>query len=51
MSVHDSRKLPWLGGLVAALLIAVVLIVVVVHGTLQVINEFATQVDDTTYQP
>jgi hypothetical protein len=51
MGVCDSRKFPWLGGLVAALLIAAVLIVVVVRGTLQVINDFTTQVDDTSYQP
>ena len=40
-SVNDSRKFPWLGGLVAALLVAAVLIAVVVQGTLQVINDFA----------
>lgn len=49
--MNDSRKFPWLGGLVAALLVAVVLIAVVVHGTLQVINDFATEVTDTSYQP
>jgi hypothetical protein len=49
--VNDSRKLPWLGGLAAALVVAAVLIAVVVQGTLQVVNDFATQVDDTTYQP
>jgi hypothetical protein len=51
MGVNDSRKLPWLGGLAAALVVAAVLIAVVVQGTLQVVNDFATQVDDTTYQP
>lgn len=51
MDVNDSRKFPWLGGLVAALLVAAVLIAVVVHGTLHVINDFATQVGDTSYQP
>jgi hypothetical protein len=35
----------------AALLVAVVLIAVVVHGTLQAINDFATEVTDTSYQP
>ncbi|SOJ57021.1 hypothetical protein MSIMFB_04499 [Mycobacterium simulans] len=50
-SVNDSRKFPWLGGLVAALLVAAVLIAVAVEGTLQVVNEFATQVSDTSYQP
>lgn len=51
MSVNDSRKFPWLGGFVVAMLVATVLIAVVVQGTLQVINDFATQVADTTYQP
>ena len=51
MSVNDSRKFPWLGGLVAALLVASMLIAVVVQGTLQVINDFGTEVADTTYQP
>lgn len=50
-TVNDSRKFPWLGGLVAAVLIAVALIAVVAQGTLQVVNDFATQVADTTYQP
>jgi hypothetical protein len=50
-SVNDSRKFPWLGGLVAAVLITVVLIAVVIQGTLQVINDFATQVTDTSDQP
>ena len=49
--MNDSRKLPWLVGLAAALLVAAVLIAVVVQGTLQVINDFATQVGDTSYQP
>lgn len=51
--MNDSRKLPWLGGLAAAIMVAVVLIAVAVEGTLQVINDFATTqaVDDTTYQP
>lgn len=51
--MNDSRKLPWLGGLAAAIAIAVLLIGVAVEGTLQVINDFATTqaVDDTTYQP
>ena len=30
--VNDSRKFPWLGGLVAAVLLAVVLIVAVIQG-------------------
>lgn len=50
-SVNDSRKFPWLVGLVAALLVAAVLIAVVVQGTLQVINDFGTEVADTSYQP
>lgn len=52
-SVNDSRKLPWLGGLAAAIAVAVLLIGVAVEGALQVINDFATTqaVDDTTYQP
>ncbi|GAB4685178.1 hypothetical protein MOKP106_32680 [Mycobacterium avium subsp. hominissuis] len=49
--MNDSRKFPWLGGLVAAVLVATGLIAVAVHGTLQVINDFATQADDTSYQP
>ena len=49
--MNDSRKFPWLGGLVAALLVAGVLIAAVIQGTLQVINDFATQVGDTSYQP
>ena len=51
VAVNDSRKFPWLGGLMAAVLLAVVLIAVVVHGTLHVINDFATEVTDTSYQP
>ena len=35
----------------AAVLLAVVLIAVVVHGTLHVINDFATEVADTSYPP
>jgi len=50
-SVNDSRKLPWLVGLAAALPVAAVLIAVVVQGTLQVINDFATQVTEASYQP
>ena len=49
-SMNDSRKFPWLGGLVAAVLITVVLIAVVIQGTLQVIDDFGTQ-DADTYQP
>ena len=49
--MNDSRKLPWLVGLAAALLVAAVLIAVVVQGTLQVINDFATQVTEASYQP
>ncbi|ETB37425.1 MULTISPECIES: hypothetical protein [Mycobacterium avium complex (MAC)] len=51
--MNDSRKLPWLGGLAAAIVVAVLLIGVAVEGTMQVINDFATTqaVDDTTYQP
>ena len=51
MRVNDSRKFPWLGGLVAALLVAAALIAVVVHGTIAVINDFATQIADSSYQP
>jgi hypothetical protein len=51
MSVNDSRKFPWLGGLVAALLVAVVLIAAVFNGAMHVINDFATDVADTSYQP
>jgi hypothetical protein len=50
-SVNDSRKFPWLVGLIAALLIATVLIAMVAQGTLQVINDFGTQVSDTSYEP
>jgi hypothetical protein len=35
----------------AALLVAVVLIAEVVHGTLHVINNFTIEVTDTSYQP
>lgn len=51
--MNDSRKLPWLGGLAAAIVVAVLRIGVAVEGTMQVINDFATTqaVDDTTYQP
>ena len=49
--MNDSRKFPWLGGLMAALLVAAVLITVVAYGTLHVINDFATEVTDTSYQP
>ena len=51
MSVNDSRKFPWLGGLVAALLVAVVLIAAVFNGAMHVINDSATEVADTRYQP
>ena len=51
VAVNDSRKFPWLGGLMAAVLVAVVLIAVVVHGTLHVINDFSAEVTDTSYQP
>lgn len=49
--MDDSRKFPWLGGLVAAITVAVLLIGVAVQGTVQVINDFATEVADTSYQP
>jgi hypothetical protein len=49
--VNDSRKSPWLSGLVAAITVALLLIVVVIRGTLQVVNDFATQVTETSYQP
>ncbi|WP_204806024.1 hypothetical protein [Mycobacterium riyadhense] len=49
--MNDSRKLPWLAGLLAAVVIAVVLFAVAVEGTLQVINDFGIQIDDTTFQP
>lgn len=49
--MNDSRKFPWLAGLVAALLVAVVLIAFVVQGTLQVINDFAIQVSDSSSPP
>jgi hypothetical protein len=49
-SMNDSRKFPWLGGLVVAFLVATVLIAVAVQGTLQVIDDFGTQ-DADTYQP
>lgn len=51
MAVNDLRNFPWLTGLVVALLVAVVLIAVSARGTLQVINDFATQVADTSYRP
>jgi hypothetical protein len=52
-SVNDSRKLPWLSGLAAAIAVALTLIGAAVEGTLQMLNNFATTqaVDDTTYQP
>lgn len=49
--MNDSRKSPWLSGLAAAIAVALLLIMVVIHGTLQVINDYATQVTDTSYQP
>ncbi|GAB4963744.1 hypothetical protein MAHJHV55_27630 [Mycobacterium avium subsp. hominissuis] len=49
--MNDSRKSPWLSGLVAAITVALLLIVVVIHGTLQVVNDFPAQVTDTNYQP
>lgn len=51
MTVNDSRRFPWLGGLVVAVLVAVVLIAVAVQGTVQVISDFATHATDTSYQP
>lgn len=50
-AVNDSRKFPWLGGLAAAITVAVLLIAVAIHGTLQVIDNFANQVTDASYQP
>lgn len=49
--VNDSRKLPWLSGLVAAVAVALLLIVVIMTGTLHVINDFTTSAADTTYGP
>ncbi|WP_157761251.1 hypothetical protein [Mycobacterium marinum] len=49
--MSDSRKFPWLSGLVASLLVATVLIVVAVHGTFQVLNDFGAQSVDIGYQP
>ena len=47
--MNDPRKFPWLGGLAAAIVVALVLIAVVFNGTMHVINEFATVAD--TYAP
>ena len=47
--MNDSRKLPWLSGLVAAVAVALLLIAVVMTGTVQVINDFATSAADATY--
>ncbi|WP_180848963.1 hypothetical protein [Mycobacterium intracellulare] len=49
--MNDSRKSPWLGGLAAAITVAVLLIAVAIHGTLQVVNDFENQVTDASYQP
>ncbi|AGZ54706.1 MULTISPECIES: hypothetical protein [Mycobacterium] len=49
--MNDSRKFPWLGGLAAAITVAVLLIAVAIHGTLQVIDDVANQVTDASYQP
>jgi hypothetical protein len=49
--VNDSRKSPWLSGLVAAVTVALLLIVVVMTGTLHVISDFATSAADATYGP
>ena len=49
--MNDSRKSPWLSGLVAAITVALLLIAVVIRGTLQVVNDFVTQVTETSYQP
>ena len=47
--MNDSRKFPWLSGLVAALAVALLLIVGVITGTLHVLNDLATSPVDTTY--
>jgi hypothetical protein len=49
--VNDTRKGPWLGGLAAALTVAVVLIATVIAGTWQVVTEFADTANDTSYVP
>jgi hypothetical protein len=39
--MNDSRRFPWLSGLVAAIVVALVLIVMVVDGVMSVINALA----------
>jgi hypothetical protein len=41
--VNDSRILPWLSGLGAAIVVAVMLIIVVVNGMMTVISGLAPQ--------
>ena len=47
--MNDSRRLPWLSDIVAAIAVALLLIVAVITGTLHVINDFATSAADTTF--
>jgi hypothetical protein len=42
--VNDSRRFPWLSGLVAAIVVALWLIAVVVDGVMSVIDGFAAAV-------
>jgi hypothetical protein len=42
--VNDSRRFPWLSGLVAAVVVALVLIAMVVDGVMGVINGVAAAV-------
>ena len=42
--MNDSRRFPWLSGLVAAIVVALVLIAMVVDGVTSVINALAAAV-------
>jgi hypothetical protein len=42
--VNDSRRFPWLSGLLAAIVVALWLIAVVIDGVMSVISGFAAAV-------
>ena len=49
--MNDTRKGPWLSGLVAAATVALVLIATVVAGTWQLVSDAADPSTDISYTP